>query len=118
MIFGAILLLFGLIYLVSQEKTLNRLIDIVNTSVVEREDIYQQSSDIDVDLIRSDVLYAILMGYREYPILIDGTRIEVDGSDYEYYFSLIRKGYYSKSYQLDIDYNILQVNYVYTERVS
>jgi hypothetical protein len=114
MIFGAILLAFGLIYLMKQENSLNRLINIVNEDVLENEVIYQQSNEQNMNLVSEETLYAIVMGYREYPITIDRTIIETDGTDYENYFTLIKEGYYQKIYEYDDYHNIKQVNYIYT----
>lgn len=113
MIFGVILLAFGLIYLYEQEKSLNRLINIVNNEVVETNDIYQQSNDINENIISDENLVAIVMGYREYPITINEIEIDVDGMDYDYYFTLIKSGSYQRSYEFDAAHNIINVNYTY-----
>lgn len=113
MIFGVILLAFGLLYLFGQERSLNRLIDTVNDKVVETKDIYQQDNDVKTNIVTDENLYAIVMGYREYPITIDGTEISKEGIDYDYYFTLIKSGSYQKSYDFDAVHNITKVNYTY-----
>jgi hypothetical protein len=63
--------------------------------------------------VSEDELYAIIMGYREYPIVIDGQIIDTDGNDYEYYFSLIRDGFYRKNYSYDTNHKVVQVIFTY-----
>lgn len=113
MIFGIILLALGLMYLFGQEKSLNRLINTVNDDVIDSKSIYQQSNDVDMNIVPNENLYAIVMGYREYPITIDGTEISADGTEYDYYFTLIKSGSYQRSYEFDSGHNIIKVNYTY-----
>lgn len=113
MIFAVILFAFGLIYLHEQEKSLNHLINMVNDEVIETKDIYQQRNEIDLNVLSDENLYAIIMGYREYPIIINKTEISMDGTDYDYYFTLIKEGNYQRSYEYDAVHNIIKVIYTH-----
>jgi hypothetical protein len=116
LICGIILLAFGLIHLFGQEKALNRLIATVNNDIVRTEGIAAQGLDavmMNANIISDEMLYAIVMGYREYPIIINGTEIATDGMEYEYYFTLIKAGSYQRSYVFDEMHNIRKVNYTY-----
>lgn len=114
MILGALLFILGMWFLVSNEKVIDRMTDIVNDKVIETQDLYQQTNDVNINMISDDELYAIVIGYREYPITIDGTLIEVDGFDYENYVTLIKEGIYIRSYVFNSVHNIIRVNYTYS----
>lgn len=112
MIIGAIVLVLGLFYLVSQVKAMNRLTDIVSNEIMENRDLYQQSNDISIDKVSDEELYATIMGYREYPIIIDGNLIDTEGTDYEVYSSYIKDDYYRKSYEYDSKHFIRQIVFI------
>ena len=114
MMVGGILFALALIYLTKQEKTLNGLVNVVNQNVLEPKEIYQQYKDNDASVVSSSELYAIVMGYREYPITINGYIVDANGENYEIYFSWIKKGSYQKNYDFDEDHEIIWVNYSYT----
>lgn len=114
MVVGGILLGLGLLYLISQEKAVERLIEVANEQVLREEEISEQSFAIGTNLVSDDELYAILMGYREYPIVIDGSVIPTDGADYTDYFTLIHNGVYIKSYVYDVDHDIVQIIFTYS----
>lgn len=109
MIIGAILLAFGLYYLVSQAKAMNLMIDMASDDALETRDIYRQSNEITVYEVSDVELNAIIMGYREYPIIIDGNLINTEGTDYETYSSYIKASGYMKSYIYDSQNCIKQI---------
>jgi hypothetical protein len=113
-IVGAILLGLGLLYLISQYRVTKELTDKANDIVLENNELYQQYSNIDGNLISDDELYAITMGYREYPIVIDGITIATDNDNYEYNLTLIKDGFYKKSYECNAENEILRIIYSYT----
>lgn len=109
MVIGALLLALGLLYLSTQRDSIHRLVNVVKGDLIEQRDLYQQASQFDQNKVTDEHLYALLMGYREYPIVINGNEIPVDGSDYEFYFSLITQNTYTKSYVYDSGHNIIKV---------
>jgi hypothetical protein len=112
-ILGAVILTVGLFHLMKQEEGLNTLIDTVNYSLLQQEELDQQPVEARNDLITNEEMVIVLTGYREYPINMDGTVIEVDDTDYDTYIALIKDGYYLKSYSYDTSRQINQVNYSY-----
>jgi len=113
MIVGAILMGVALVYLSFQFKAINNLTGVVKNVVLEDESLYQQGDYIDIGSVSDEELAAVTMGYREYPIVIDGVVIKVDGVDYEYYLELIREGFYKKTYGLNAIHEIVQIVYTY-----
>lgn len=113
-ILGAIIFCLGLLYLTSQDRTTERLIDIVIERELEEDKLYQQQNEVDMGQVADEELYALVMGYREYPITIDGNVIPADGVDYESYFTLIREGYYTKQYVYDGQHHIYQIVFTYS----
>lgn len=111
MIIGAILLGLGLLYLSAQSRTVDRLIGIANEDVLAEGDLYQQFNNVDISQVSYEELVSIVIGYRDYPIVIDGHVIPTDGNDYDYYFTLISGGYYTKSYVFDAGHNLVQIIY-------
>ena len=110
-ILGAVLLIIALFHLMKQQEGINSLIDMVNYSLLQQAELIQQPVEIGNDMISREELIIILMGYREYPIKIDKTVIEVDDTDYDTYIALIKDGYYMKSYGYDTSHHINQVRY-------
>ncbi len=113
MIFGAILLVSGLFYLMQREKSLDILIDAISEKIIGTDNLRQEYNATDLSRISDEALCAIVMGYREYPITIDGMLMEEEEHDYESYFRLIKAGYYQKGYQYDSEHKIKQVDYEY-----
>ena len=113
LLIGALLLGLGLLYLTSQSRTTEGFIKIVENELIETEDLYGQYSTADINLVSSHELYAVIIGNREFPIVIDGNIIEPDKNDYSLYFSCIKEGKYNKSYRFDQKHNIIQIIYEY-----
>jgi hypothetical protein len=109
MMIGAILLAFGLYYLVSQVRTMNLMIDKVSNEVIENRDIDCQSNEMTIYEVSDEELSAVIMGYREYPIIIDGNLVHSEGTDSETYLSYITASSYAKSYIYDSQRNIKQI---------
>lgn len=114
MLLGAIIFGFGLLYLSSQEKTVDRLIDVANERVMEMGGLDQKHNGIDWDHVSTEELYAVVMGYREYPITIDENVIPPYGNDYEEYFELIRDGNYTKRYVYDTQRTLIRIEFMYS----
>lgn len=111
---GAVLLGLGLLYLTYRSNLADRYVAAVENEILENGDLYQEYSTVDLNLISSNELYAIIMGNREFPVIIDGNIIETDGNDYETYFSYIKEGYYRKTYNYDEKHNIKQIVFTYS----
>lgn len=114
MIAGAVLLGMGLLYLSSQYRIMDRLSETVKKEIIQEEDIYQQYHDIHLNQVSKEELYALIMGYREYPIVIDGTAIYPDDMENEAYIPLIKDGQYKKEYVYDANHNITKIVFSYT----
>lgn len=112
---GAVLTGLGLIYLISQYKALSDLADMLTEKITENSRIIPQYSNSNPDLVTEAELYSAIMGYRDYPVMIDGNLIPAEGQDYELYFSYIREGLYKKEYRFDEDRNIIMIKYSHTE---
>lgn len=110
---GAFLIGLGLLYLFSQQKTLSQLTEVVAEDIIEDSGVYQQYNDIFAENIPHDYLYATIMGYKEYPIMVDENFIPQNGQDYELYFSYIKKGYYKKIYVFGESRKIQLIMFVY-----
>lgn len=110
---GGLLVICGIIYLSMQSRNLEQFTSITMSNIIEDENIFQLYHDFDRNSITSDELYAVLIGYREYPIVIDGITIRTDGCDLEYYTSLIQAGRYKKEYQYDSNSKIELIRYSY-----
>ncbi len=109
MMIGAIVLAFGISYLVVQIGTMNQLLVMIGDKVLKTRDIYDQSSEIAIYEVSDEELYAMIMGYREYPIIIDGNLVKTDGTDYEAYSSYIKDDFYTKCYVYDSQHCIKQI---------
>ena len=114
LVIGSIILGLGLIYLTFLLCSSDRLIKIAEEEVLDNEALYQQYSTVDIMLVTSYEIYATIMGTRDYPIIIDNKKIEVEGNDYNLYFSYIKEGTYKKTYNYDRYRNILQIIYQYS----
>ncbi len=110
---GALILGLGLLCLVSQERMADRLINVAADRILREEDIYQQYHAPGIKQVSEEELHAVLMGYREHPIRIDGSIIPPDGTDYTDYFLLIKDGLYNKEYIYNTEHEIVQVIYTY-----
>lgn len=113
MVIGAVIFGLGLLYLNSQSKAADRLVRLAKEELLKERDLYRQYSDIDINLVSCEELYAAVMGERTLSIAIDGMLIKPDSNDYEQYFSYIKAGRYRKSYGYDDNHNIMQVIYEY-----
>lgn len=114
MIIGAIVFALGMVFLLANEELVNKLTDNVNDAVIDNKELYQQDYRTDINLITDEELCAIVIGYREYPITIDGTVIHKENIEYEDYVALITEGYYIRSYDFDTAHNICGVIFTYT----
>lgn len=112
-ILGAFLIGLGLIYLQSQQEALRRLTDIINQHIIEDKKVYQQYNVVDINLVSDKEVYAALMGYREYPIMIDDNIVPLNGREYDLYFTYIKKGYYKKEYKYEANRRIAMILYTY-----
>lgn len=112
-IIGALILGLGLLYLTTQYKLTEEVTEIAEGTVLQENNLYQQFNDDNISRITDEELYAILMGYREYPIKIDDTVIAAGDMDYSKYISFIREGYYLKSYVYNPADNINQIVYTF-----
>lgn len=112
-IIGVILFVLAMIYLTSQNTDLNCLTDLVQENLIERDTIYQQEADSYPLFVTHTHLYAIMMGYREYPIMIEGRLLEANNSDYEEIISLIKEGNYEKHYEFNEYHEIQSVIFKY-----
>lgn len=114
MIIGAILMCLGLIYLKAQSVTTNNLIEKVSDDVADGKDsVYQQQSNADRSLVSDEELYAMIMGYRDCPIIIDGNEIDPDGDDLGTYITYIKDGVYLKKYSYDANHDIEKISFTY-----
>lgn len=111
---GGLILGLGLLYLTVRDNSAGRLTDNIKEYIIEKQDLHEQSYDINTDAVTDEELYAIVMGCRDLPISIDGSIIPPDGTDYSVYFLLIRSGNYHKSYLYDSNHNIMQIIYTYS----
>lgn len=111
---GAILLGLGLLYLTTQYNAVDRLTRIADEMELGSENIYQQYNDDNITQISDEELYTIMIGYRDYPISIDGTVIAPGDIDYTKYLSIIKDGFYSKSYLYNSSNEIIQIVYTYS----
>jgi len=112
-IIGVILFGLGIFYLTFQSNVADRFIKLAGQEVLAESDLYRQYSETDLNLVSSQELCAVIMGNRDFPIVIDGIIIGPDGLDYELYFSYVKEGFYKKSYVYDETHNIKQVIYEY-----
>ena len=110
---GGVLIILGLIYLSAQAQVTDRMTAVVYKTLMEDENIYQQELGRNIDLITDEQLISIMMGYREYAIMIDGVTIPADNHDPEAYLALIKAGNYTKSYQCDINNDIVTISYIF-----
>lgn len=117
LVIGAIIFGLGLLYLALQDRDMEKLTNTVNEALMEQENLYQQHSDININNISDEELCAIIMGYREYPIVIDGVIMLTDEMDSEKYLSMIKEGYYSKSYTYDSNNEMIQMIFKYADSV-
>lgn len=115
MIIGVILIGIGLLYLASQCKIVNQLTDEVTEALLDNSGLYQQNIYVDINRVSKAELFAVVMGYREYPIMIDKITIPVDENNYEYYLSLICDGYYIKNYEYNSKNEIIRIVYSYVD---
>lgn len=111
LLIGAILMGLALVYLTSQYRALSNLTDIITQETIRDSSVFQQFSDISIKQISYEEVYAAIMGYREYPIMVDDKLIPENGYDYELYFSYVKKGLYNKEYRFDDQRKIIMIIY-------
>lgn len=111
LLIGAILMGLALVYLTSQYRALFNLTDIITQETIRDSSVFQQFSDISIKQISYEEVYAAIMGYREYPIMVDDKLIPENGYDYELYFSYVKKGLYNKEYRFDDKRKIIMIIY-------
>jgi hypothetical protein len=109
LLIGALLIGISLLCLASQYRALSNLTDIVTVRTLADSNVFQQYNLITLDQLSDEELYAAIMGYREYPIMVDGNIIPITGHDYDDYISYIRDGIYNKEYQYDLKRNIIMI---------
>lgn len=109
MVIGILLFGAALFYLTAQTVAVDQLTKKVRDMALENNELYQQYNDTNINYVSDEELYAIMMGYREYPIVIDGVIMNTDVENYEEYISLIKDGNYRKSYQCDSENEITQI---------
>lgn len=113
LILGALLLGLGLLYLMSQYRVLNRLTDNIRLQTIGDRSVYQQYNLVNTMQISDEDVYATIMGYREYPIMVDDNIVPLNGHDYELYFTFIKDGYYKKEYRYEVGRHISMILYTY-----
>ena len=106
---GAILTCLGLIYLMTQYKALSKMTDMLNEKIIEDHKIIQQYNPNTEEHATHSEIIAAIIGYREYPIMVNNNLIPVDGKDYDLYFSYIRNGLYKKGYKFDDNRKITMI---------
>ncbi|CRZ33733.1 hypothetical protein DFR55_1229 [Herbinix hemicellulosilytica] len=111
MITGSVIISLGLIYLIFQYNTISSLTENIIKNVTEDKKFFQQYNTVDINTVSEEEIYAAIMGYREYPIMVNGSLIPPDGQDYNVYFSNIKKGLYNKEYRYDDNRNITMIIY-------
>lgn len=114
MLIGAILIGLGLLYLSSQYRTLSRLTDVMSQETIKDNNVLQQYNNTDILQVTDKDVYAAIIGYREYPMMVDAVYlIPLIGKDYGLYFSYVRNGNYKKDYRYDADRNIIMILFTY-----
>ena len=112
-IFGGLLLITGISYLSVQSRAIDHMSELVLKSMLIDKAIYQQANVSNINVITDEQLIAVVMGYREYPISIDGTTLTIEQNDFDTYLPFIQDGYYSKSYEFDINNDIKKVIFTF-----
>lgn len=116
MIIGVILFGLGLIFLISNQKALSKVTKKINIEIIEKENLIMQSNVVDTEIALHTEIIAAIMGYKDYPIMVDNNVIPSNGQDYEKYFSYVKNGYYEKTYKLDEERNIEMIIYTFIGR--
>lgn len=109
LLIGAILIGLGLLYMTSQYRVLSKLTEFITHETIEDSNVFQQYSDINLEQVTDSEVYATIMGYREYPIMVDENLVPLHGQDYEIYFSYVKNGHYKKEYRHDANRNISMI---------
>ena len=110
---GAILLCLGLLYLEAQYKDLSILTFAIAGERIKDSKVLQQYNHVNTNQVSDEELYAIIMGYRQYPIIIDEYIVPFNGYDFELYFTYIKDGYYKKEYRYESNRSIIMIHYTY-----
>lgn len=105
----------GLSYLKLQTETTNLFTEQIADQVADgNNNVYQQSSDVNRSIVSEEELYAMIMGYRDYPIIIDGKEISTEGDDVETYIAYLADGLYLKKYRYNSNHEIEKIIVTYT----
>ena len=115
LLLGALLIGLGLLYMMSHHNVLACLADAISLKTIEDINIYQQYSDANIKQITDEEVCGVIMGYREYPIMVDDNLVPLNGNDYTLYFTYLRDGYYKKEYQYDANRHIVMLLYTYMD---
>jgi len=110
---GVVLLCLGMMYLSSRQEALMRLTGSVIRGWTRDRSIVQQYNNSDIYKVADEEVCAAIMGYRQYPIMVDGMLIPADGYDYDLYFECIKDGYYRKEYRFSKEGHITMIMYTY-----
>ena len=113
MLIGAIIIGLGLLYLSSQYRALSRLTDVLSQETIKDNNVLQQYNNTDILQVTDKDVYATIIGYREYPIMVDTNVVPLIGKDYGLYFSYVSNGNYKKDYRYDADRNIIMILFTY-----
>lgn len=107
-IFGA-----GMLFLSNEYAVTKKLTDAFSSQILDEDYLYQQYNTLTTDNVSDEELCAVIMGYREYPMIIDGVIMKTNDENLEDYLDLIQPGYYKKSYQTDSNHEITNIIYTY-----
>lgn len=113
LVVGAILICLALTYMTTQYKALSILTNTIAQDIMINNKLQQQYSLIDINQVSDKELIATIMGYREYPIMVDDKIIPLNGHDYNLYITYVRDGFYKKEYQYEADRRIFIIHYEY-----
>lgn len=108
---GVVIFGSALLYLFAQYRTNEYFNNVLEDQVLEQKNLYQQTSDVTINLISDEEMKSIIMGYREYPIVLEGTMITTDDMDFDKNLLLIKDDLYIKSYKCNTDNEIIQIIY-------
>lgn len=103
----------GMLFLNGEYTATKKLIDAISSQVLKEDYLYQQHNTLTTDNVSDEELCALIMGYRDYPMIIDGVTMNPEEEKPEDYLMLVKSGYYRKSYRRDANNNITQIIYTY-----
>jgi hypothetical protein len=115
LLIGAILIGIGLLYLTSQYRALTRLTNTISQESIKDNKVFAQYNVVSIESFNDKEVYAAIMGYREYSIMVDENLIPADGHDYELYLTYVKLGKYRKDYRYSIDRHIIMIVYSFLD---